>query len=133
VGGYRVRIQRYKGTQICPFAPQPHENPCQAGGGLRLGSIDWQIRNTRTGLRLFGPGLIAHLIAAHGFFEGSARPTALSRAPSRNCWRSVQSGHPAVEAVSNSSAWRRRPSDVSLGRLPSAAVRSETSHSAEDR
>jgi hypothetical protein len=73
VGHYSVRIQRYKGAQICPFAPQPHENPCP-GGGMRLASIDWDIRNTRTGFRLSGPGLIAHLIGMHGFFEGMQSP-----------------------------------------------------------
>jgi hypothetical protein len=74
VGQYEVRLKRYKGVQICPFAPQPHENPCPAGGGVRFASIDWEIRNARTGSRISGPGLIVHLIAAHGFFEGLQSP-----------------------------------------------------------
>jgi hypothetical protein len=74
LGQYEVRLQRYKGVQICPFAPEPHENPCPAGGGVRFASIDWDIKNTRTGSRISGPGLIVHLIAAHGFFEGLRSP-----------------------------------------------------------
>jgi hypothetical protein len=75
VGHYTVRVQRYKGPQICPFAPQPHENPCPgAGGGMLLASIDWDIQNTRSRVRLSGPGLIVHLIGAHGFFEGLQSP-----------------------------------------------------------
>jgi hypothetical protein len=74
VGQYEVRVQRYKGPQICPFAPQPHENPCPAGGGARFASIDWEIRNTRRHVRLSGPGLIVHLIDAHAFFEGRQSP-----------------------------------------------------------
>jgi hypothetical protein len=74
VGHYNVRVQRYKGPQICPFAPQPHENPCPGGGGMRLASIDWDIQNTRSSVRLSGPGLIVHLIGAHTFFEGLQSP-----------------------------------------------------------
>jgi hypothetical protein len=74
VAHYNVRVQRYKGPQICPFAPQPHENPCPGGGGMRLASIDWDIQNTRSGVRLSGPGLIVHLIGAHTFFEGLESP-----------------------------------------------------------
>jgi hypothetical protein len=73
VGRYKVHVQRYKGPQICPFAPEPHENPCP-GGGMRLASIDWDIQNTRSRVRLSGPGLIVHLIGAHSFFEGVQSP-----------------------------------------------------------
>jgi hypothetical protein len=73
VGLYTVRLKRYKGPQICPFAPQPHENPC-AGGDMRFASIDWDITNTRRRVRLSGPGLIVHLIGAHSFFEGLQSP-----------------------------------------------------------
>jgi hypothetical protein len=73
VGHHDVRIRRYKGPQICPFAPEPHENPCP-GDGMRLASIDWDIRNTRNRVRLSGPGLIVHLIGAHAFFEGLESP-----------------------------------------------------------
>lgn len=74
VGHYDVRVRRYKGPQICPFAPQPHENPCPAGSDIRFASIDWDIRNTRSHVRLSGPGLIIHLIGAHTFFEGLQSP-----------------------------------------------------------
>lgn len=73
-GSYKVHIQRYKGPQICPFAPQPHENPCPGKGDRRFASIDWTIRNPRSGMQLSGPGLIVHLIAAHNFFEGPQSP-----------------------------------------------------------
>jgi len=71
---YNIGVQRYKGPQICPFAPQPHENPCPAGGHIRFASIDWDIKNTRSCVRLSGPGLIVHLIGAHTFFEGLQSP-----------------------------------------------------------
>ena len=74
IGRYRVRLRRYKGVQICPFAPQPHENPCPGAGGVRFASIDWEVDNRRTGFGLSGPGLLVHLIAAHGFFEGLESP-----------------------------------------------------------
>jgi len=71
---YNIGVQRYKGPQIFPFAPQPHENPCPAGGHIRFASIDWDIKNTRSCVRLSGPGLIVHLIGAHTFFEGLQSP-----------------------------------------------------------
>jgi hypothetical protein len=77
VGHYDVTIQRYKGSQICPFAPQPFENPCP-GGGTKYGSIDWTITNRRRSFRLSGPGLIIHLIGRHGFFEGRQSPYRVS-------------------------------------------------------
>ena len=73
VGHYTVKVRRYKGFQICPFAPQPFENPCP-GGGTKLGSIDWDIKNNRRSFRLSGPGLIVHLIGIHSFFEGLESP-----------------------------------------------------------
>lgn len=74
VGPYRIKVQRYKGPQICPFAPEPFENPCPAGGPIRFSSIDWDIRNTQNKVRLSGPGLIVHLMGAHSFFEGPESP-----------------------------------------------------------
>lgn len=74
VGAYRIRLQRYKGPQICPFAPEPHENPCPGRGDKRFASIDWSISNRRNGTQLSGPGLIVHLISAHCFFEGIQSP-----------------------------------------------------------
>jgi hypothetical protein len=73
-GAYKVRLRRYKGVQICPFAPQPHENPCPGRGDKRFASIDWIVRNPRNGIQLSGPGLIVHLIGAHRFFEGLQSP-----------------------------------------------------------
>ena len=70
VGHYAIRLQRYKGSQVCPFAPKPHATPCQQGGGMHYASVDWRIRNARSGQELSGPGLIVHLIGAHNFFEG---------------------------------------------------------------
>ena len=71
---YRIRLQRYKGPQICPFAREPHENLCQRKGDKRFASIDWSISNSRNDTQLSGPGLIVHLISAHGFFEGIHSP-----------------------------------------------------------
>jgi hypothetical protein len=70
---FRVRLHRYKGTQVCPFAPQPYDVPCP-GGAAWMGSFDWDIHNERSGVHLKGPGLIVHLILAHGFFEGVHSP-----------------------------------------------------------
>ncbi len=74
VGRYMIRVQRYKGPQICPFAPEPFENPCPAGEVIRFASIDWSIKNTRNHVQLSGPGLIVYLIGAHSFFEGKEFP-----------------------------------------------------------
>jgi hypothetical protein len=70
VGHYKIVVHRYKGFQICPFASDPHRSQCQDGWGVHYASIDWRIRNVRTGQELAGPGLIVHLVGAHGFFEG---------------------------------------------------------------
>jgi hypothetical protein len=69
-GRFEVRVEVFTGFQICPWAPSPHSGQCAAGGGVRHASIDWRLRNLRTGGRLAGPGLIVHLVRAHGFFEG---------------------------------------------------------------
>lgn len=71
---FRINVQRYKGPQVCPFAPEPFENPCPVGGVIRFASIDWEIRNTHNNVPLAGPGLIVHLIGAHSFFEGRESP-----------------------------------------------------------
>ncbi|MDD2522929.1 MAG: hypothetical protein PHW11_08965 [Anaerolineaceae bacterium] len=71
---YRVHIHIYPGFQICPFAIDPDHEQCTASGGVRFGSVDWEIENRRTGQRMKGPGLISHLIRAHGFFEGVESP-----------------------------------------------------------
>lgn len=69
-GNFYVRVVRYRGFQICPWARDIHHAQCDAGGGVEYGSVDWRIRNLRTGQEMFGPGLIVHLIREHNFFEG---------------------------------------------------------------
>ncbi len=73
-GRFDVRIEVCTGFQICPWAPSPHSGQCTAGGGVRHASVTWHVRNRRTGAELDGPGLIVHLIRAHGFFEGPESP-----------------------------------------------------------
>lgn len=73
-GRFRVSIDLHPGFQICPWAADPDAGQCTAGGGVRHASVDWTIRNLRTRETLRGPGLLAHLIAAHGFFEGREVP-----------------------------------------------------------
>jgi len=73
-GRFEARVEVFTGFQICPFAVQPHSSQCTEGGGVRHASIDWSVKNRRTGERLRGPGLIVHLIRAHGFFEGIESP-----------------------------------------------------------
>lgn len=92
VGPYRIAVQRYKGPQICPFAPEPFENPCPTGGPIRFASIDWDIRNAQSKVRLSGPGLIVHLIGAHSFFEGPESPY---RVDPRNLARLLDLAKPA--------------------------------------
>jgi hypothetical protein len=69
-GPYAVRLQHYKGRQACPFSLNPHENNCVGMSDARFAAIDWTVTNPRNGMQLSGPGLIVHLIAEHGFFEG---------------------------------------------------------------
>jgi hypothetical protein len=95
-GEFRVRIRRYKGIQLCPFGGQPHETPCLAQGDKRLASIDWSIENRRIGMRLSGPGLIVHLISAHGFFEGLHSP---HRVPPRELARLLELGANRSEPI----------------------------------
>jgi hypothetical protein len=73
-GRFEIRIEVYLGFQICPWAESPHSGQCTAGGGVRHASVDWRLRNLRTGERLAGPGLIVHLARDHGFFEGFESP-----------------------------------------------------------
>ncbi len=74
-GRFDVRIELFTGFQICPWAPSPDTGQCTAGGGVRHASVEWHLRNRRTRERLSGPGLIVHLIGAHGFFEGFHSPS----------------------------------------------------------
>jgi len=77
--GYVVRVRAHRGPQICPFAADPHASPCTPGA-YRFASIDWDIRDARSGCHLKGPGLLVHLIEAHGFFEGLESPCRVSPA-----------------------------------------------------
>ncbi|MDI1476832.1 hypothetical protein [Polyangium sp. y55x31] len=61
IGMFRVAIHQWRGTQECPW-------DCDVDS--KWSSIDFVIENRRTGDKLRGPGLIVHLIAEHGFFEG---------------------------------------------------------------
>jgi hypothetical protein len=72
---FDIGIELFTGFQICPWAPDPHSGQCSAAGGVRHASVEWHLRNRRTGDRLSGPGLIVHLIRAHGFFEGLRSPS----------------------------------------------------------
>ncbi|WP_344698802.1 hypothetical protein [Sphingomonas limnosediminicola] len=74
VGHHDVRLRRYKGSQRCPFLDDSKAIRCEAAGGARLASVDWWVRNHITGERIEGPGLIVHLAAGHGFFEGQRSP-----------------------------------------------------------
>lgn len=69
-----IRIEVLPGFQICPWSPEPHRAQCAAGGGVRHASVGWHLRNLHSGDKLSGPGLIVHLIRAHGFFEGRQSP-----------------------------------------------------------
>jgi hypothetical protein len=71
---FDVDIEVFTGFQICPWAPDPNRGQCPAGGGVRHASVEWRLHNRETGDRLSGPGLIVHLIRAHGFFEGFESP-----------------------------------------------------------
>jgi hypothetical protein len=71
---FAVSITVFKGFQICPWAASPHRGQCDAAGGPRFASLDWTIRNLRTGQQEQGPGLLEHLIGAHHFFEGEQSP-----------------------------------------------------------
>jgi hypothetical protein len=71
---FDVSITVYKGFQLCPWAASPHRGQCDAAGGPQFASLDWTIRNLRTGQQEQGPGLLEHLIGAHHFFEGEQSP-----------------------------------------------------------
>jgi hypothetical protein len=71
---FDIGIELFTGFQICPWSPDPHGGQCLAGGGVRHASVDWRLHNLRTGDRIGGPGLIVHLVRAHGFFEGLESP-----------------------------------------------------------
>lgn len=65
IGKFRVRLEQWHGFQQCPWLCE--DEP-------RWSSIDFVIENRRSGATLAGPGLIVHLSAKHGFFEGIGSP-----------------------------------------------------------
>jgi hypothetical protein len=69
-----VSVEVYRGFQMCPWSPAPDAHQCTAGGGVRFASLDWRIRNRRSGREMRGPGLAVHLIRDHHFFEGLESP-----------------------------------------------------------
>jgi hypothetical protein len=71
---FEIEIELFTGFQICPWAANPHSGQCTAGGGVHHASVEWHLRNLRSGQRLSGPGMIVHLIRAHRFFEGFGSP-----------------------------------------------------------
>jgi hypothetical protein len=71
---FRVRAEVFKGFQLCPWVPDLTSGQCTLGGGVRYGSVDWRIRNQRTGQEMAGSGLLVHLIRDHEFFEGPGSP-----------------------------------------------------------
>lgn len=73
-GRFEVRIEVFRGFQLCPWTPDPQNGQCTAGTGVRHASTRWWIRNRVTGESLRGPGLLVHLIEAHAFFEGRHVP-----------------------------------------------------------
>ena len=82
-GFVSVRIEVFRGFQLCPWTPNPPEQ-CRAGGGVTHASIRWHLRNLRNGSSLSGPGLAVHLVRDHGFFGGPGTsnrvdPLALAR------------------------------------------------------
>lgn len=65
-GWLDITAKHTLGFQECPFAD--HE---RCGGKQPWASADYLLRNTETGLAIEIPGLLPHLVRAHGFFEGS--------------------------------------------------------------
>jgi hypothetical protein len=74
VENFEIKTEMFTGFQICPWAPDIHSGQCTAGGGVDYGSVNWKIRNLRTGQEMHGPGLAVHLIRDHHFFEGLNSP-----------------------------------------------------------
>lgn len=71
---FEIKLDIFKGFQICPWAENPHQSQCTMGKGVKYSSIDWSISNTKNKKNLRGPGLIVHLIRDHHFFEGLKSP-----------------------------------------------------------
>jgi len=74
VGPYDVRVEISRGFQLCPWTIDRLAGQCTAGGGVTHASTRWWLRNRTSGEHLQGPGLLVHLMRAHGFFEGRQVP-----------------------------------------------------------
>jgi hypothetical protein len=74
IGNFTVKVTVYNGFQQCPWTEDFHHSTCRKGLGASHASIDWIIRNKKTGQEMRGPGLIVHLIRDHRFFEGPGSP-----------------------------------------------------------
>ncbi len=88
VGDFHVLVETWRGFQDCPWG-------CPDGDCVKLGFVDFTITNAETGESIKGPGLIAHLIREHQFFEGRGTPYRVSPKSWRGCsglcrarWRS---------------------------------------------
>lgn len=60
ISGFEIRWDTWRGIQDCPFD----------GSFESFSNIDFTITNLKTGESFSGPGLIAHLLKNHDFFEG---------------------------------------------------------------
>lgn len=72
-GRFDVTLRHYWGWQECPWRGLG-PGTCGRKAIDAYSTMDWEITNRRTGRHLVGPGLIVHLIAGHGFFEGRESP-----------------------------------------------------------
>jgi hypothetical protein len=70
---FDVTLLHYAGWQECPWRGLGPRT-CGRREVHEYSSTDWEITNRLTGRHLAGPGLIVHLIEAHGFFEGRESP-----------------------------------------------------------
>lgn len=67
VGELKVSLQVWRGLQECPWG-------CSLDVCKKLGFVDFDITNKSLRESVSGPGLIAHLIRDHRFFEGKESP-----------------------------------------------------------
>lgn len=74
VGAHDVRVEISRGFQLCPWTIDRLAGQCVAGGGVTHASTRWWLHNRSSGEHLQGPGLLVHLMRAHGFFEGRQVP-----------------------------------------------------------
>jgi hypothetical protein len=67
VGALLVSLQVWRGFQECPWG-------CPVEVCAKFGFVDFTITNTLSQESIAAPGLIAHLIRDHQFFEGKHSP-----------------------------------------------------------